>query len=229
MAIHSTIITNQKQIAQNTLEISFKRPDNFSFKAGQYIQVDIPKLLHSDHKGSSRVFSIASTPLDQEEVSVAFRDTGSGFKRTLAGLPIGAPIRIEGPHGFYTFPENPTESIVFIAGGIGIVPYLSMIRHSVESKNQFPFSITLLYTNRNKENTPYHRELKDISRGENNFVLKSRFNRIDAQFIRKNITGIDKCRWYIAGPPQMVAHAKDLLLQIGVDTAKIHSEEFTGY
>jgi ferredoxin-NADP reductase len=81
--IYQTTIADRKQVAEHTLEVSLKRPSGFSFAAGQYMQLGVPKLMYSDPKGASRVLSISSSPLDREHIAVAFRITGSGFKRTL--------------------------------------------------------------------------------------------------------------------------------------------------
>lgn len=227
MAVYKTTIIERKQVAEKTLEVSFKRSGNFSFKAGQYIQLGVPKLLYSDPKGASRVFSIASSPLDQEKISIAFRDTGSGFKRTIKELPISASVNIEGPHGFYTLSQKPQHPLVFIAGGIGITPFLSMIRFATEK--HFTFPMMLLYANRNKESAAYLEELQTTANRNKYFTLKNRFGKIDEQFIRQNVKNIQERVWHIAGPPGMVSYARNILFLLGVDDERIHREEFAGY
>ncbi len=225
--IFNTTIVGRKQITENTLEISFKRPVDFSFKAGQYIQLGVPKLLYSDPKGASRVFSIASSPHDKEKIVVAFRDTNSGFKRTLKELPMGSSVVIDGPHGFFTLPESPPHLIVFIAGGIGITPFLSMIR-SAEEKH-FPFPVALLYANRSKESAAYLAELQDVTNRNSNFIMKNQYGVIDEQFIRQNVKNMHQCVWYIAGPPPMVDSIRNLLSILGINYDRIYFEEFVGY
>jgi len=225
--IYYTTLIDRRTVAEGTLEVSFKRPDNFAFQAGQYIQLGIPKLLYADHKGTSRVFSIASSPLDQEKISVAFRDTSSGFKRSLKELPENAPVNIEGPHGFFTLPQNPAYPLVFMAGGIGITPYLSMIRFAAERGLTFP--ITLLYANRNKERAAYLEELRDIANSGKYFTLKNKFGKIDEQFIQQSVKNIGQYAWHIAGPPAMVDYMRNILFLLGVDDMRIHCEAFTGY
>lgn len=227
MAIYKTNIIDRKQVAEKTLEISFRRPEKFSFKSGQYIQLGVPKLLYSDIKGASRVFSIASSPLDQEKISVVFRDTGSGFKRTLKEVSINAPVDIEGPHGFFTLPQNPAHPPVLIAGGIGITPYLSMIRFA--TKHDLTFPITLLYFNRNKESTAFLEELQDMANHNKYFTLKNKFGKVDEQFIRQNVKNMQDCTWYIAGPPNMIDAVRNILLLLGIRAESIFYEGFDGY
>lgn len=227
MAIYQTTIIGCRKIAENTIEASFKRPKNFSFKAGQYMQLGVLKLLYSDIKGESRLFSIASSPLDREKISVAFRDTGSGFKRTIKELPENALVNIEGPHGFFTLPQKSTEPLVFIAGGIGITPYLSMIRLADEKHSAIP--MILLCANRNKESAAYLEELQMIANRNKFFNLKNKFGLIDEPFIRQNVKNMRNCKWHIAGPPAMVDYVRNILVLLGIDIGLIYYEEFIGY
>lgn len=227
--IHQTTIIGRKEAAENTLEVSVKRPHNFSFDPGQYIQLGVPELLYSDYRGTSRQFSIASSPFDLEKISVVFRESGSGFKRTLKELPINAPVIIDGPHGFYTLPEQSDNPFILIAGGIGITPYLSMAR-SFEKKH-LNFPIRLLYGNRNRESAAYLEELISIASRVKNFSVRSVFGRIDREFILQNVgvNNLQHFTWYIAGPPAMVTSVRSTLSLLKVSDEEIFTEEFTGY
>lgn len=221
-------IINKQTLALKTNEISFDISKQvFSFQAGQYIQVSVPKLLYPDPKGPSRVFSIASSPNDQKIISVAFRNSGSGFKRTLIELPLGSLVDIEGPFGYFTLPKNQNQPIVLIAGGIGITPCLSMIRYATEEKLAHP--ITLLYANRNAESAAYSEKLKTLTKQNPRFILKNHFGYIDANFIEQSVKNLTEPVWYIVGPPAMVAETRDLLSRLGVSEAKVYFEDFIGY
>lgn len=225
--IYPSKIIGKRIVARDTLEVSFERPKGFTFKAGQYIQLGVPKLLYSDPEGKSRTMSIASSPTDQEKISVAFRETGSGFKRTLKELPQGAPVNIEGPHGFFVIPEKSVDPIVLIGGGIGVTPYLSMLRFANEKRLTVP--IILLYTNRSKEHAAYLGELQNITNHNTHLTLKDKIGKIDEQFIQQSIKDMQNCKWYIAGPPAMVDNTRNILALIGVGEAQIYHEGFTGY
>ncbi len=218
-------ILEQKIIAKKTYEVSFYlSKTNFNFEAGQYIQVNVPKLLYSDTKGPARLFSIASSPNNKNKLSIAFRDSGSGFKRTLMELPIGSLVDIKGPFGCFTLPKNASLPFVFIAGGIGITPFLSMIRFVCEEK--INYSITLLYANTSIEKAAYLKELEKLEKENPPFVLKNKFGRIDTRFIQKNVKITPDILWYVAGPPPMVEETRNLLLQLGVNSEKIYFEKF---
>ncbi|MDP1625313.1 MAG: FAD-dependent oxidoreductase [bacterium] len=225
--MYNTTLIGRRKVAANTLEISIKRPTDFLFEPGQYIQLKIPKLSYSDYDGASRVLSIASSPLDEESISLAFRDTNSGFKRTIRELPMNSQIIIEGPHGFLVLPEDPGCSVFFIAGGIGITPYLSMIQYALE--RGFTSSMTLIYANRDKESAAYLDQLQTLAKRYSSFSLKTVFGKIDELYIQQNINSTEGAKWFVAGPPAMVSHVHGTLVSLGIDDANICLEEFTGY
>lgn len=226
--VFTTALMERKPVAVETFQVSFARPAAFTFHAGQYLQIRLPKLLHRDPKGPSRVFSIASSPLDDEMISVAYRDTGSGFKRTLRELPIGSEVTIEGPHGFYTLPRDASRPLILVAGGIGITPFRSMLQFAARSEGDSP-SVTLLYANRSHERAAYLDELEDLARRNPRLTLHKRFGLIDEVLIRKSVTDLDTPLWFIAGPPTMVDTVRSTLDVLGVDTNNVHFEEFIGY
>ena len=220
-------ILEQKTISEKTCEVSFDLSGkDFNFSAGQHIQVQASKLLYPDQRGRSRTFSINSSPNDKSKLSIAFRDSGSGFKRTLKELPPGSIVDMEGPFGYFTLPQQ-TLSIIFIVGGIGITPFLSMIRFVAEKK--LTHSMILLYANRSEESTAYLEELKIIEQKNPRFSLKNKLGRVDAEFIKQSVENINDHLWYVVGPPAMFVDTREMLSTLGVDREKIYFEDFTGY
>ena len=228
--VHKAALLERRLIAEGTLELALKRPGKFTFNAGQYLQLRLPKLLYPDRRGASRVLSIASSPLDREKIMVAYRDTGSGFKRTLRELQIGSEVTIEGPHGFCSLPREPARPVVLVAGGIGITPFMSMLRLAAERGEEEPLPrITLLYANWDRERAAYLKELRHIERKSVHLTVRTTFGVMDEQFILKSAKPKDGCIWYIAGPPTMVDSVRSALDAIGVDSSRIYCEEFLGY
>lgn len=224
----TTALTGRRQVADDTVEVSFARPEAFTFHAGQYVQVRVPKLLHRDSRGGSRVFSVTSSPLDESTISIAYRETGSGFKRTLAELATGAEVKIEGPHGFATLPRDSGRPVVLVAGGIGITPFMSMLRLCRDDPGATPRRITLLYANRSPRTAAYLDELRDLGRVRTQLTVRTHFGLVDESFLRKDVTQTD-ATWYVAGPPIMVDAVRGTLHVLGVQTDRVHTEEFVGY
>jgi ferredoxin-NADP reductase len=225
--IYETSLVGQKQVAKDTVEITISRPEDFKFETGQYIQLGVPDLKYSDPKGKSRVLSIASSPDNDKEISLAFRKSDSGFKRTLMEMEDGAKVLMEGPHGFHTLPKDPERPLIFVAGGIGITPFLSMIRYAI--KNGANTSITLLYGNQNRDRAAYLEELQNRENRNKCFNLEATYERINKNFLTECADDPKKSLWYIAGPPGMVPSIRNSLFQLGVHDDNIFYEEFTGY
>lgn len=226
--VFRTTLIARREVADRTLEVSFERPAGFAFAAGQYIQARVPELIRRDVKGPSRVFSIASPPRDSERISIAFRETGSGFKTTLREVDLGSEVTIEGPHGFYTLPPDPSRRLVLVAGGIGITPFMSMLR-SVAGRNDEAPRITLLYANRSPKTAPYLGVLEEMEKGNPRLRLKKQFGLLDEESIRRNVKDLARPTWYVSGPSAMVDSVRQSLHLLGIPSWRVNFEEFIGY
>lgn len=226
MAIVNLQLQEIKNIATKTIEVSFKLQNtNFSFNAGQYVQLRLKKLFFDDPKGSSRIFSIVSSPNDNSRLTVAFRYSGSGFKRSLCKLPIGSVVEIAGPYGFLTLPKSLNRPLVFVAGGIGIAPFISILRFLKEKKHKYP--ITLLYSNRDKQNAAYLKELERTAADSVFFNLITVYKLFSLDFVQKSIKNPQNSMWYIAGSPAMVYEFKyNILTNLFVNSNHVFTEEF---
>ena len=227
MAVYETEIIRVSEIAEGTVEMVLRRPEKFSFEAGQYAQVAVAHLAYGDPKGASRVFSMASPPTDKRSVSFAFRNTGSGMKRTIAEAGKGMKMILEGPYGFYTFPKSVDRPLVLVAGGIGITPYMSMIRFAREMRS--PLRIALVYANANRRRAAYLSELKETARERKEFSLHEVYGKLNRRVLADIAAEHENAKWHIAGPPGMVEYARSELIGAAVDEESIYAESFTGY
>ena len=110
-----------------------------------------------DAQSARHTFSIVSAPFENELV-VATRMRDSAFKRALKALPIGSHAAIEGPFGSLTLHNDRARPAVFIAGGIGITPFMSMLRQATQDR--LPQRLLLLYSNRRPEDAAFLAELQ---------------------------------------------------------------------
>ncbi|MEX0918879.1 MAG: FAD-dependent oxidoreductase [Candidatus Paceibacterota bacterium] len=222
-------IIDRREVAEKTNEVSFGLTGReFNFIAGQYIQLGVDNLLYPDPRGPSRLFSVVSSPDDKEKISIAFRQTDSGFKRTLLELPLNTEVVVDGPFGSFTLPAKAEQPAVFVAGGIGITPCLSMIRLAMATKR--PGKLLLLYANRGPETAPYLEELKQLAGANPQLTVKNHFGPLNDDLIGFGLeTAPAGAGWYIAGPLPLVVSARDSLSRAGVPPTQILTEEFTGY
>ncbi len=221
-------IIEKKEVAKDTTEITFGTEGHeIAFKAGQYVSLTLPELLFPDTKGPSRFFSAIFTPYKKDSISIAFRNSPSGFKKTLLALPMGSKVEVECCHGAFILPEETSRPIILIAGGIGITPCLSMIRVAVKQKNSH--HITLVYGNHDQESSAYLTELESLAAQNPNFILKTIFGRLDQVELEKNIEFNPEAEWFVVGPSIMVESVSATLQKNDVPDTRIHTEEFSGY
>jgi ferredoxin-NADP reductase len=220
-------IKNRKKVAEGTYKVDFSVAEKVDFIAGQHTGVWLPKFIHEDSRGNFRLFSICSSPNNKKEISITFRDRGSGFKRTLLELPIGTEVNLMKPAGFFVLPADGKQKVGFIAGGIGITPFMSMINFATEEKTTN--KIVLYYVNSSAETAAFLPELKELEKKNKNFSLNNFIGREKFTEAMKKMKNQEEFLWYIAGPPGMVAEMRNILFLNKVNPAKILTEEFEGY
>ena len=238
MAKYEIKFLRKAEVATGTMSFFFEKPPGFEFKPGQnadYTLIDPPE---TDPEGNTRTFSFTSAPFEAEiEIATRMRDTA--FKRSLRDMAPGTKLQIEGPMGSMTLQNDSSRPAVFLAGGIGITPFVSMARHAAH--NRLPHEIYLFYSNRRPADAAFLRELTDLQNENHNFHLVATMTQadediwdgetgyIDGRMIEKYSGDVKAPIYYLAGPMAMVAAMRTMLNGIGVDDDWIKSEEFAGY
>jgi ferredoxin-NADP reductase len=166
MTAYETRLEGREEIAEGTMAFHFDKPAGFSFKAGQAVALELTDPPAGDGQ-SQRTFSLVSAPFENTLV-VATRMRDSAFKRALKALPVGARMKLEGPFGDLTLGDA-ARPAVFIAGGIGITPFMSMLRQAGQDRS--PHRLFLVYSNRRPEDSAFLAELQGLERQNNNFRL----------------------------------------------------------
>ncbi len=233
-------LIKKEEIAKGTMAFHFEKPDGFSFVPGQYADLTMVNPKETDEEGNIRTFTIASAPLEKDLIfATRMRDTA--FKRELGKMPEGAEIEIDGPFGSFTLHTKREKPAAFIAGGIGITPFLSILKTAAEEKPDRKFY--LFYSNRTEDDAPFLRDLSSLTKGTPGFTFvptmsnlppgengwKGETGYINGDMIKKHLPTIDGPIYYLAGPPQMVAAMRKMLSEMGVSEDDIRFEEFSGY
>lgn len=240
MQDYLTNLTARNKIARETMAFHLERPDGFDFTPGQFFWVNLIEPERPDKKDNRRHFSIASPVQNSTEIIFATRLTGSGLKKNLLAMPLGSKIRIQGPLGNFTLPEDKSNPVVMLAGGIGITPFRSMILS--ERERDFPRKINLFHSNRTPADAPFLDELTNLSTANFNFIptitrpadTRTSWNheegRIDAAMLGRHLDQLDKQYYFLAGPPNFTQGMFKLLKnELTVPEEIIMYEEFTGY
>jgi ferredoxin-NADP reductase len=162
----TTRLKEKEYVAEGTMAFHFAKPEGFQFKAGQYLDITLLNPPETDAEGNIRSLSIASAPED-EHLFVATRLRDTAFKRVLRMAAPDLEIKLEGPMGSFTLHNNPSKAAVFLAGGIGITPFSSMVRHA--AKARLPHRLYLFYSNRRPEDAAFMTILRQLESENANY------------------------------------------------------------
>lgn len=212
-------LLERRKAAEGTEAFRFSKPAGFAFKAGQAIDLVLPE------DAGRHAFSIVSAPFE-DHLEIATRMRASEFKRALAALPIGAAVRADGPFGSLTLHANRKRAAVLVAGGIGITPFVSMLRQASREPGR---PLTLLYANRSPELAAYLEELRALEREGFGLRLESLTGPIDAAALTRAAGEASYPIWYVVGPPGMVEGVQRTLESTGVADEDVRTESFYGY
>lgn len=237
MPIFTLKLIEKREIAQNMLAFRFEKPAGFTFIPGQYGGFTLINPPETDAGGNTRRFSLLSTP-DDAYLEIGTRIQQSAYKRVLSRLPIGGEIKFAGPTGNFILHDDPAIPAVFIAGGIGIAPFYSMIRDA--ARHQAPRQIILFYGNQSPDTTAFLSELTQIEKNYAGFKLTATFDKpasdwqgetgfISHTMIKKYVQDIHQPYYYICGAPAMVTALQETVAEMGVDASQVKVEDFPGY
>lgn len=240
MPTFSTKLVSRNEVAEGTMAFHFEKPPGFTFTPGQYVNVTLINPPETDAEGNTRSFSIASAPHDGTiEVVTRMRDTA--FKRVLKTMALGTEVKMQGPVGMLTLPADVGVPVVFLTGGIGITPFLSMVSHATQTRSTQ--SMTLFYSNRRPEDTAYVKELQSWAKQNSHFRFVGTMTQMEKstqpwsgekgyiteEMVAKYVPDVRQPLYFIAGPPSMVENMVAMLRHAGVEEEKIRVEEFLGY
>lgn len=220
-------LKEKRLISKDTYEFSFIPDARFNFIPGQYLEWTLPEE-STDSRGNRRYFTIASSPTEKEvKIGIKFYQPSSMFKTDLLALPEGYLIAAGQRGGDFTMPKDTRKKLVFIAGGIGVTPFRSMIKYLSDKKEKR--DVTLIYSVKTEDEIAY----KDIfEEGEKEFGLKTIYmvgNFLTAESITRDIYNWKERFFYLSGPNAMVENYKKLLLSIGVSRRNIKTDYFPGF
>lgn len=219
--------------SNNTVTIKFKPKTKklFNYQPGQFLYV---RIKNQDIPRDEHPFTISSSPSQQDYVSVTVKQLGD-FTSKLSNVKVGDDAYIDGAFGSFSYlnrPEN--KKICFIAGGIGITPFLGMLRY-MNSADKGK-DVVLLWGARDlsevickNELVSYTAKLKNfqfvpVLSNDNNYNGEKGF--ISADIIKKYTKNFLEYDFYICGPPIMLEIQLKNLKNLGVPKKNIHYEKF---
>lgn len=230
-------VAETREVAQGTLLVRFAVDDYPDYRPGAYFWVELPDRGHQDEKGLRRHISLVTSPTEEGVVGLATRLRDTAFKQTLAELQVGDEVQVEEPRGSFLLPEDTDVEYVFVAGGIGITVFRSMLRYVADTGA--PYRVTLVYSNRDRASTPFLDELAELEERIAGLRVvptmtddpewEGETRRVDPAFLEDVLGGLDGRTFLVAGPPPMAEAVSEALRAAGVPEDRVLSDRFSGY
>ncbi|HEX9012377.1 MAG TPA: RnfABCDGE type electron transport complex subunit D [Anaerolineaceae bacterium] len=232
-------LKGRTQIAPDTYEFIFAAPRKLAFVPGQYMEWTMG-LQGPDSRGNRRFFTLASAPTEHDlRLGVKFYKHSSTFKKALLSMGRNDEIVAAQLAGDFVLPEDPRQKCVFIAGGIGVTPFRSMIQYLLDTHQPRP--ITLFYSNPNAGEIVYQgvfdraekelgiRTIYTLTEGQKLPAgWKGQLGRITPEMIQKVVPDYRGSLFYISGPVAMVTDFQKTLRRMGVKGSQIKTDLFSG-
>ena len=229
---------NKIQVGTDILDFTFNLNKKFNFIPGQYMEWTLPHV-GADSRGNRRYFTIASSPTENDlRLGVKFYTNGSSFKKAMAAMDNQTPIVGSQPAGDFVLPSDVNKKLAFVAGGIGITPFRSIIKYLLDTSQKR--QIVLMYSNKTASEIMY----KDVFDSANqNLGIRTvytlteeapngwtgRAGRIGAKMIAEEIPDYHERFFYLSGPHLMVNAFENTLLNMGISKEKIKIDFFPGF
>jgi ferredoxin-NADP reductase len=230
-------ITNIKPETAQVKSFTLTLPAWMRHRAGQHYDL---RLTAEDGYQTQRSYSIASEPEREGEIDITVERINDGEVSTYLHdvLIKGDLIEVRGPiGGYFVWEAAMTESLLLIAGGSGVVPLMSMLRHRAAAGAKNPTA--LLYSSRNFEDVIYYNELEKLRAANNGLQIfhtltrsqpadwKGYTRRIDVELLKEVAGPLGRSvQVFICGPTLMVESAADGLVKLGIDSNQIRTERF---
>lgn len=227
-----------EQKAEGIYDYVFVPDKPFVWQPGQYLEWT---LAHKspDSRGNRRYFTVASSPQEgRVRLGVKFYEPASSFKSALARMKVGDTISAAHLSGGFVLPRDKKRKLAFIAGGIGVTPFRSMVQHLLDTNERRP--ITMLYANRTRADVAY----KDVfDRAQVMLGIQTVYalsdersaapgmiaGLIDSRLIAAEVPDYRERTFYLSGPRSMVEAFAATLAQMGVSRLNIKTDFFPGF
>lgn len=232
-------LSKKNQLSKDIYEFVFDSDDKLDFKPGQYLEWSLGHK-NPDQRGNRRYFTIASSPTEKEiMLGVKFYEPSSSFKNKLLSMEVGEKLIASQLSGEFTLPDDKNKKLVFIAGGIGVTPFRSMVKNMLDTNETR--DAVLFFSNRTPEDIVY----KDIFDEAKRVGLKTIYavndlagatpnpsmpvGFVDEKMIRENVPDFADRVFYISGPHGMITAFEATLSKMGVSRSNIKTDFFPGF
>jgi ferredoxin-NADP reductase/Na+-translocating ferredoxin:NAD+ oxidoreductase RnfD subunit len=203
----------------------FSGKAGFKYSAGQYMEWTLSQ--HgSDFRGNRRYLTISSSPTEQDLMfTLRMPEKPSAFKNGVENFKKGDQILADGLSGEFTLPKSEKQKLAFLAGGVGITPFRSMVKYALDFKQQR--DIHLIYSANSKNEFAFEGLFEEAKE----YGLKTSYitKPLDKEGLQKIIPDLGERIFYLSGPYGFVHAMEKNLTDLGVKASNIKTDYFPGY
>ena len=236
-------LQSKREIAPHIYDFAFALNERdaatkFRYPPGQFLDWTLPHV-GFDSRGNRRTFTIASSPTEPVlRLGVKFSDPSSAYKQTLRDMKVGDTIATSRLSGHFVMPRDTKRPLVFIAGGIGITPFRSMAKYSIDTETTR--DVSLFHLVNTAADAVYQADFKAahkvgwavryvVREGKLPAHTKGLIGELTPEILRATCKDVTRSIFYISGPPPMVDHYVALLKDMGCKRSQIMTDFFSGY
>lgn len=218
-------LIEKEHLVDNIWAFRFEPSESLRWTAGQYVSVELEHE-NPDGQGTKRWFTISSAPYEKI-VQITTRVTGSTFKQALSRLNVSDELQLlDKPHGNFIWQDS-ARPIVFIAGGIGITPFRSILKQRVH--DNLPLNATLIYGSRTTD-VPFKNELQEwMKRDANLKVYYVVGVPLTAQYLAELAPRFNESLIYLSGPQPLMVTLDGDLKEGGLLETQLKHDFFPNY
>lgn len=218
----------KRMIARDAYEFEYETSENLNYLPGQYLEWTLPHQ-EMDDRGNRRYFSLSSTKGENPTFAMKYYEPPSSYKKSLMNMQVGQSMSATSLAGDFTLPKMADKPLVFIAGGIGIAPFRSMIKQIVTEKKAV--DITLLYINKTAEEVAYGAlwEEAKVYGVKTQLIMTSVVGHLNKEMMISLVPNWQNSIYYISGPQRLVEASEQVLKELSVPKKQIVTDFFPGY
>jgi len=225
---HDISVSDVRKETDDIWTIHFEG-DHPSYAPGQFMFL---QLMRKGNVSSPHPFTIASSPT-RRGFFICAKAVGD-FTSTLGETRPADPAYVDMPYGVFSFFNHDAQRLIFIAGGIGITPFLSMLHYMQD--RELRKEVILIWGNKREKDIVFKDELdRMVSEMTSLKVVHilsrqkewpGERGRIDRERLKEHVQDFTEGHFFICGPPPMMSDVKKMLSGLGVQKRRIHSERF---
>lgn len=221
-------VIERKDLNKDVILLSLSAPEEFSFKAGQFLTLKV------EREGETKLksYSILSPPLKKGEIDLCIKLIEGGFASEIfKNVKEGDSFEIKGPLGHFFFnEEDENEESWFLGGGTGVAPFYSMINEYLPKMEDKKF--TIIFSVKTKEDIFLDKEFRDLQEKFTNFtyiptLTRETWNGAEGRVQKHLPKDLKNKTFYICGLKELVLETKEYLLKQGVEAKNIRFERYS--